>query len=320
VRAMVYDRYGGPERLRLADVPAPEPGPGEVLVRVAACSVNLSDWEYLTGRPAYARLAGLRRPRAGRRVLGSDVVGHVVRLGEGVAAGDGPAVGQRVMADVVTRGGGFAELACLPASVCTPVPDGLGDEAAACLPQAGAIAVQGTAGVAAGQRVLLNGAGGGSGTLALQLALAAGAHVTAVDNAAKLDFLTGLGAHEVLDHRVSDFAATGRRWDLVLDLVATRGPRRVAAVVAAGGRYRAVGGPLRVVVPLALAGPFTGGRVGVLAVRTGAAETAQAAALAARGALRPVVEDVLALERLPEALARTGAGAVRGKLVIRPNG
>ncbi|WP_369812553.1 alcohol dehydrogenase catalytic domain-containing protein, partial [Kineosporia sp. A_224] len=81
---MVYDRYGGPERLRLADVPAPEPGRGEVLVRVTACSVNLSDWEYLTGSPAYARLAGLRRPRAGRRVLGSDVVGQVVRLGEGV--------------------------------------------------------------------------------------------------------------------------------------------------------------------------------------------------------------------------------------------
>jgi NADPH:quinone reductase-like Zn-dependent oxidoreductase len=224
------------------------------------------------------------------------------------------------LADVVTRRGGFAELACLPAEVCTPVPAGLDDEVAACLPQAGVIAVQGMAGVAAGQRVLLNGAGGGSGTLALQLARAAGAHVTAVDNAGKLDWLTGLGADEVVDHRRDDFAASGRRWDLVLDLVATRGPRRIAAVVAEGGRYRAVGGPVRVLVRLALAGPLTGGRVGMLVVRTGAAETARVAALAEQGALRPVIEEVLPLERLPEALARTGAGTVKGKLVIRPAG
>ena len=150
MRAMVYDRYGGPEGLRPADLPEPEPGPGEVLVRVAACSVNLSDWENLTGRPAYARLGGLRRPR--RRVLGSDVVGHVVRLGPGVD--DGPAVGERVMADVVMRGGGFAELARLPAAACTPVPAGLSDDVAACLPQSGPIAVQGMEGVAAGRRVL----------------------------------------------------------------------------------------------------------------------------------------------------------------------
>ena len=102
--------------------------------------------------------------------------------------------------------------------------------------------------------------------------------------------------------------------------MATRGPRRVAAVVAEGGRYRAVGGPVGALLPVALAGPLTGGRVGMLVVRTGAAQTARVAALAEQGALRPLVEEVLPLERLPEALARTGAGTVRGKLVVRPNG
>ncbi len=315
MRAMVYDRYGGPAGLRMADLPDPVPHRGEVLVRVAACSVNLSDWEALTGSPAYARLGGLRRPR--RHVLGSDVVGEVVGIGEGV---DGLAPGQRVMADVVMRRGGFAELVRLPAAVCAPVPEGLSDETAACLPQAGPIALQGMSGVRAGQRVLLNGAGGGSGTLALQLAKAAGAHVTAVDNAGKGPWLAGLGADEVIDYCAADFAASGRTWDLLLDLVATRGPRRVAAAVADGGRYRAVGGAVRVILPLALARTWTGGRVGVLAVRTGAAETARAAEAAVRGRLEPLVEDVLPLERLPQALARTGAGSVRGKLVVRPNG
>jgi hypothetical protein len=159
MRAIVYDRYGGPEQLRLDDLPAPSPRRGEVVVAVLACSLNLSDWEYLTGEPAYARLAGLFRPR--QRVLGSDIVGKVVAVGPGVTD---LAVGQRVMADVVMQRGGLAELSRLPAAACAPVPQGLSDELAACLPQAGAIAAQGMEGVAAGERVLINGAGGGSGT------------------------------------------------------------------------------------------------------------------------------------------------------------
>lgn len=313
MRAIVYDRYGGPEVLRAAELPDPVPAAGEVLVRVSACSFNLSDWEALTGRPAYARLGGLRRPR--RPVLGSDVVGEVLAVGPDVV---GVAPGQRVMADVVSRRGGFAELAVLPAAVCAVVPDALDDVTAACLPQSGPIALQGTDGVRSGQRVLVNGAGGGAGTLAIQLALAAGAHVTAVDNAGKLAWLTALGAHEVVDHRAVDVTATGRTWDLVLDLVATRGPRRVSRVVADGGRYRAVGGKVRYVLPLALAQTWTRGRVGVLLVRTGADETARAAAAAVEGRLRPLVDEVVPLAEVPRAVARVGAGEVRGKVVVRP--
>lgn len=317
MKAVVQDRYGGPEHLRLAAVPVPGPGEGEIRVRVLACGVNLSDWEYLVGSPAYARLAaGFLRP--GRPVLGSDIVGVVDRPGPGV---EGFAPGDRLMGDVVMTRGGFAEYACVPAGHMVPVPEALSDEVAACLPQAAAIAVSGTEGVGMGTRLLINGAGGGSGTMALQLAKAAGAEVTAVDNAGKLDWLSSLGADEVIDYRRTDFADTGREWDVILDMVATRGPGRVARVLAPGGRYRAVGGHARILLALVLGGRLRrgGGRsIGVLLVPSGAEMTARVAHMAVEGRLAPHLEEVLPLEGVPEALSRTGKGEVKGKLVIRP--
>lgn len=317
MKAVVHHRYGGPEVLGLAAVPMPEPGRGEVRVRVLACSVNLSDWEAVTGRPAYARAGGLRRPR--HPVPGSDVVGEVDALGPEAA---GFSVGDRVVADVVLRRGGFAEFACLPVRDCAAVPEELSDEAAACLPQSGAIAVQGMAGVSAGQRVLVNGAGGGSGTFALQLATAAGAHVTAVDNAGKQQWLRDLGAETVLDHRRDDFTRTGERYDRILDLVASRGPREVARALAPGGTYRAVGGDVATLVSIGLLGaamrPLAGKRIGILAVRTSGEVTAGLTRLAVEGRLRPVIDEVVALEGVPDALARVGRGEVRGKIVVRP--
>ena len=305
---------GGPEVLRLSDVAAPRPRRGEILVQVLACGVNLSDWEALTGDPAYARMGGLFRP--GRPILGSDIVGRVLELGAGVT---GFRPGQRVMADVVTRRGGFAEQAVLPAAQCAVVPEDLSDTVAAALPQPGVIALQGMASVLAGQRVLINGAGGGSGTLALQLAKAAGAHVTVVDNDAKIAWLAGRGADQGLDYRSRDFTAIGQRWDVILDLVATRPATAISRALAPGGRYRAVGGRVRVILPLALKGLVNKRRgIGVLAVHTGAAETAEVAARAVAGELTPAIHAVLPLDQVPQAMADLGAGRVLGKLVIRP--
>jgi NADPH:quinone reductase-like Zn-dependent oxidoreductase len=181
MKAVLQDRHGGPEYLRLTDLPVPEPEAGEIRVRVRACAVNLSDWEFLTGSPVYARMVGgVFRPK--RPVLGSDIVGVVDKLGPGVTRFR---TGERIMGDVVMTRGGFAEFAIVPATQVVPVPESLSDGIAACLPQAGAIAVSGTEGVGPGTRFLINGAGGGSGTMALQLAKAAGAVVTAVDNAGK---------------------------------------------------------------------------------------------------------------------------------------
>ena len=317
MKAVIQDRYGGPEHLRLADIPVPEPGKAQIRVRVLACAVNLSDWEYLVGSPLYARLVGgLVKPK--RPVLGSDIVGIVDKLGPSAT---GFSIGDRVMGDLVMVRGGFAEYACVPVAGMVRVPDGLSDEIAACLPQAGGIAVAGTAGVKTGDRLLINGAGGGSGTMALQLAKAAGAHVTAVDNAGKVDWLKSLGADEVIDYREQDFARTGARWDRILDMVATRGPGQIARALSHGGTYRALGGNVRILLLLLFGGllfRFQKKSIAMLMVPSGRTLTARVARMASEGKLAPQLEEVLPLSSVPEALRRTGLGEVKGKLVIRP--
>lgn len=318
MKAIVQNRYGGPDGLRLADLPIPEPGKGQIRVAVLACGVNLSDWEYLIGSPFYARMVGgLLRPK--HPVLGSDIVGRVDALGPGVT---GFAPGQRVMGDLVMRRGGFADYACVSARDMVAVPDDLGDDIAACLPQPAGIAIAGTQGLKPGDRLLINGAGGGSGTIALQLARAAGVHVTAVDNAGKIDWLRSLGADEVIDYRLRDFTETGQTWDRILDMVATRGPARIARALAPGGTYRALGGDVATLLALVLGGLAwrpRGKSIGMLMVPAGRELTAQAARLAAAGTITPHLESVLPLSAVPEALRRTGQGEVKGKLVIRPD-
>ena len=142
MRAIAYDRYGGPEELHAADLPVPTAGPGRMLVEVVATSVNLSDWESLRGSPAYARFGGLRRPA--RRVLGSDIAGRVTALGSGV---EGFAVGDEVYGDNLDLGGGFAEFAVVSAKAFAHKPAQLTFAQAAAIPQAGAIAQYGTAGI-----------------------------------------------------------------------------------------------------------------------------------------------------------------------------
>lgn len=317
MKAIIQDRYGGPEHLRLADIAVPEPAQSQVRVRVLACAVNLSDWEYLIGSPFYARLVGgIMKPK--HQVLGSDIVGVVDKLGSNVTEFQ---IGDRIMGDLVMVRGGFAEYACVAASEMVRVPDGLSDEIASCLPQAGGIAVAGTQGLQRGDTLLINGAGGGSGTMALQLAKAAGACVTAVDNADKIGWLKSLGADEVMDHREQDFVRTGRQWDRILDMVATRGPARIAPALSRGGCYRALGGRVGVLLSLVFGGlrfRLQQKSIGLLMVPSGRELTGKVAHMAAEGKLAPQLADVLPLSSVPEALQRTGLGNVKGKLVIRP--
>jgi NADPH:quinone reductase-like Zn-dependent oxidoreductase len=317
MKAIIQEAYGGPEQLRLADIPIPEPGKGQMQVKVLACGVNLSDWEYLVGAPFYARMVGgYLRPK--QPVLGSDIVGIVEKLGPDVTEFS---LGDRVMGDVVMVRGGFAQFACVTAADMVIVPEGLSDEVAACLPQAGGIAVAGTQSIQQGDRLLINGAGGGSGTMALQLAKAAGAHVTAVDNSSKIEWLKSLGADEVIDYRLDDFARSGEKWDRILDMVATRGPVQISGVLAKGGIYRALGGNVSVLLSLVFGGLFfrlQKKRIGMLLVPSGRDLTQQTARLATEEHIRPHLEAVLPLPSVPEALRRTGLGEVKGKLVINP--
>jgi len=316
VRAVVFDRYGSPDQLRVEEVPVPAPGTKQVLVEVVATSVNLSDWEGLTGSPGYARIGGLRTPA--HRVLGSDIAGRVAAVGSGVTRFQ---VGDEVYGDNLGLMGGFAEFAVAPEAALARKPHELSFAEASTLPQAGAIALQGTARAREGSRVLINGAGGGAGSFAIQLARRSGAHVTGVDNAGKLDFMRELGADEVIDYRREDFTRR-EPYDLVLDLVAHRSVFAYRRALARGGHYLCVGGTvrtlLRVVTVGAALGLLTGRRLGVLVVRPGPAHFEPIAERCIAGDLRIHIDRTFPLEELPQALTYVGRGRALGKVVVTP--
>ena len=315
MKAVVQDRYGGPDVLRVQEVPTPSPAAGQVLVRVAATSVNLSDWEGLRGSPAYARIGGLRRPR--HATLGSDIAGVVEAVGRGVARFQ---PGDEVYGDNLQHMGGFAEYAVAPESALALKPVELTFAEASTIPQAGPIALQGTSVAGAGDRVLINGAGGGSGAFAIQQAKRLGAHVTGVDNAHKQEFMRALGADEVIDYRSDDFTVGHGQYDLILDLVAHRSVFAYRRALAPGGRYRCVGGSvpalLRVLTVGVAAGLVTGRRLGVLVVKPGPAHFQPIAELCVSGQMDIHIDRTFTLDEVPEALAHVGEGRSLGKVVI----
>ncbi|WP_390889934.1 NAD(P)-dependent alcohol dehydrogenase [Dactylosporangium aurantiacum] len=268
----------------------------------------------MRGTPLYSRIGGLRAPA--RRTLGSDIAGWVDAVGSGVTRFR---PGDEVYGDNLALKGGFAEYAIAPESVLAVKPSGLTFVEASTIPQAGVIAWQGTHGTRAGQRVLVNGAGGGSGAFAMQLAKRLGAHVTGVDNAGKLDFMRSLGADEVIDYRSEDFTRRGP-YDLILDLVAHRSVFAYRRALAPGGRYRCVGGSvsalLRVLTVGSLAGLLTRRRLSVLAVKEGPAHFAPVAERCVAGDLRIHIDRTFTLDEVPEALARVGEGHALGKVVV----
>ena len=314
MRAVVYDKYGPPDVLRVDEVPVPSPSAKQVLVAVAATSVNLSDWEGLRGAPMYARFGGLRVPS--RRTLGSDIAGRVEAVGSGVTRFR---PGDEVYGDNLALMGGFAEYALASESALAHKPEALTFAEASTLPQSGAIALQGTAGIVPGQRILINGAGGGTGSFAIQLAKSAGAHVIGVDNAGKLDFMRSLGADEVVDYRSQDFTHLEPA-DLVLDLVAHRSVFAYRRALARGGRYLCVGGSmralLRVVTLGAILGRLTGRRLGILIVKQGPPHFEPLAERCIAGDVQIHIHRTFRLDELPQALAEVGEGRALGKVVV----
>lgn len=316
MKAVVYDRYGSPDVLRVDDIPVPSPSAKQVLIEVAATSINLSDWEGLTGSPGYARIGGLRTPR--RRVLGSDIAGRVASVGSEVTRFR---VGDEVYGDNLGLMGGFAEYAVAPESVLAHKPQELTFTEASTLPQAGAIALQGMARARHGQRVLINGAGGGSGSFAIQLAKLSGAHVTAVDNAVKLDYMRELGADDVVDYRSQDFTRL-EPYNLVLDLVAHRSVFAYRRALVRGGRYYCVGGAVRTLLRILTIGAFasviTGRRMGLLVVKEGPTHFQPLAERCVAGDVRIHIDRTFALDEVPQALAHVGEGRALGKVVVTP--
>lgn len=315
MRAAVVDRYGPPSVARVATVADPVPRRGEVLVRIAAASVNSGDARirgarFPAGLGALARLGlGMRRPR--RRVLGTAFAGVVAAVGEGVT---GPVAGDRVCGTSGFRMGAHAELIAVPAGSAVPVPDGVTLEDAASAIFGGTTALHylhELGAVRAGERVLVVGASGAVGTMAVQLARIAGAEVTGVCSAANAGLVRSLGADEVLDHREAGVAGLGPRFDVVLDAVGTLGARSGRRLLAPGGRLLLAVAGLRDM--LAARGP----------VRAGSApdrpeDVATLVGLLDRGELRAVTEAVLPLDRIAEAHERVDSGRKVGALLVAP--
>jgi len=318
MKAVVYTRYGPPDVLRVTNVATPVPKDNEVLVRVAAVSLNASDWEVLRGKPLYSRIGGPFRPR--HHILGSDIAGRVEAAGRQVTRFR---PGQDVFADILSSMGGFAEYVCVPEAAVVPMPPGLTYEQAAALPQAGAIALQGIQDkgqVRPGHKVLINGAGGGSGMYAIQLAKLNGAEVTGVDNAEKLEFMRSLGADHVIDYTRDDFTRTGRTYDLIVDVAAHHPAFAYQRSLMRGGRYLYVGGSVPTLLQVLLIGPVIGRAEGkkirLLAVRQGAQHLAPIVELCQTGKIATVIDRRYRLTQVPEALRYLGEGHAKGKVIV----
>jgi NADPH:quinone reductase-like Zn-dependent oxidoreductase len=318
MKAVVYTRYGPPDVLRLTDVETPVPKDNEVLVKVHAVSLNRSDWEALRGKPLYSRVTGPFRPR--HHILGSDIAGRVEAAGRNTTLFR---PGDAVFADILNHMGGFAEYVCVPESVLARLPAGMAYEEAAALPQAGAIALQGIRDrgqVQPGQKVLINGAGGGSGMYAVQLAKLHGAEVTGVDNQEKLAFIRALGADHAIDYTREDFTRNGRTYDLILDLAAHRPAFAYKRSLTPGGRYLYVGGSaatlLQVLLIGSLPGRAAGKQIRLLVVRLGAQHLAPLVELCQAGKLATVIDRRYRLSEVPEALRYLGDGHAKGKVVV----
>ncbi|WP_454195075.1 NAD(P)-dependent alcohol dehydrogenase [Nocardia sp. Marseille-Q1738] len=319
--AIAAPRYGSSEVLRTEVVPRPVAGNGEVLVRVRAAAVCKGDVHLLTGKPYAIRLGfGLRRPKY--RIIGHDLAGEVVEIGAGVA---GFARGDVVFGAVDS--GAFAEYVSVPVERLAHVPTDLAVEEVAALPDSGMTALQGlrdVGGLRAGQTVLINGASGGVGTSAVQIAKALGAEVTAVCSTRHIEMLRSLGADRVIDYTTTDFTREEHRYDVLLDLVGNRSLTACRRVLAPKGVFVSSAGapggnwlgPVLWVATVVLTGLVVSQTMRPLLMRPRRAELEFLAGLAAEGKLRPVIERRFALAEAAAAVAHVADGHAHGKTVI----
>jgi NADPH:quinone reductase-like Zn-dependent oxidoreductase len=325
MKALVQDVYGTSEVLRIEDVDRPSAAAGEVLVRIAAASVNAADWHIMRGEPRIARLMdrnifGRKGPR--QRIRGRDFAGTIEAVGPGVT---GWQVGDAVLGEDDAT---LAEYAAVPTGCLARKPDALSFEAAAALPLAALTAdlclTQGR--LEAGQRVLIVGASGGVGTFAVQLAARRGATVTAVCSTRNVDLVSTLGAREIVDYTREDFTRAGQSYDVVLDLVGNRSLRDLRRVVAPGGRLVLSGGgnpghgrylgPIGLMARAGLFGRLLGVRVRIPRAAPDAERLTELAGMAARGEIRPVLDRTYPLAEAVAAMRHLEVEHARGKIVV----
>jgi NADPH:quinone reductase-like Zn-dependent oxidoreductase len=315
MKAFLYEKYGPPETLRMAEVEKPAPHADEVLVKVLGLSVNPADWHSMRGKPLFSRLTlGLVRPK--HKILGVDIAGQVDAVGSGVTRFQ---PGDEVYANLLDHGyGGFAEYVSVPGDVMSLKPANLSFEEAAAVPMAAVTALQGLrhhGAIQPVQKVLVNGASGGVGTFAVQIAKSYGAEVTGVTSTRNIDLVRSLGADHVVDYTTTDFARTGRRYDLILDTVGNRSVSDLRRALAEGGKA-AVSGFTSVAK---LMGPsLRGGKdIGMVEAHVTTKDLELLSALIEAGKVRPQIDRRYPFAEIPAAIAYLEQGRARGKVVVR---
>jgi NADPH:quinone reductase-like Zn-dependent oxidoreductase len=320
MKAIVYTEYGSPDVLQLKEVAKPTPKDDEVLVKVHATSLNAADFENLRGTWS-ARFGGPIRPM--NKILGTDLAGTVEAVGANVKKYQ---PGDEVWGDLSFPYGfgTFAEYVCVSEKALALKPASMTFEEASTYPQAGIIPLQtlrDKAQIQPSEQVLINGAGGGQGTFAVQIAKMYGAEVTGVDSAEKLDLLRSIGADHVLDYRQTDYTRSGERYDVIFDVVAHRSVFDYRRALKPGGMFFIVGGSfssfLQVLILGALISRIEEKRLGLNVYESNNEEDLlELAALFEAGKVVPVIDRYYPLSEVPEALRYLEDGHALGKVVI----
>ena len=314
MRAFLWETYGPPESLRLAEIDTPAPGAGEALVKVLATSVNPADWHSMRGKPVFSRATlGLLRPK--HRVLGVDVSGRVEAVGTGVTRF---VPGDEVYANLLDHGyGGFAEYVSAPVDVMSSKPANLSFEEAAAVPMAGVTALQGLrhhGAIRPGQRVLVNGGSGGVGTFAVQIGKADGAEVTGVTSTRNVDLVRSLGADHVVDYTTTDFTVGGPGYDFILDTIGNRSAADLRRALGAGGKATVVGfTSMAKLMNLSLRG---GKDITMVSAHVATKDLELLSELIEAGKVRPQIDRRYPFAEIPAAIAYLEQGHARGKVVV----
>ena len=317
MKAIIYTEYGGPEVLQLAEVDKPVPADDEVLVKVYAASVNDWDWGLLQPDLFNRLMSGMSKPK--RQIVGSDIAGRVELVGKNVKKFR---KGDEVFGDLSGRWGGFAEYVCAPEKSLVLKSPGMSFQEAAAIPQAGMLMVQGLIDkgkIQPGEKVLINGAGGGVGTFGVQIAKLYDTEVTAVDSADKLDMLRSLGATYVIDYRQEDFTKNGKQYDLILDAKTNRSVFDYLRALAPRGRYMTVGGDLGKILLIFLMAPlisiFSKKKIRLVVLKANK-DLEYMKELYESGKVKPIIDGRYKLEDVPEAFRLFARAGHKGKIVI----
>ena len=317
LKAIVYTKYGGPEVLQLKEIEKPSPKDDEVLIKVHSVSINDWDFGLLEGDLINRLLNGLLKPK--RKILGSDIAGRIEAVGKNVTRFK---IGDDVYGDVSGYWGGFAEYTCAREKSLALKPAAMRFEEAAAIPQAAMLAVQGLIDkgkIKPGQKLLINGAGGGVGTFAVQIAKLYGVEITGVDSTNKLNMLRSMGFDHVIDYTIEDFTKNGQCYDLILDVKTNRSILDYTRALSPNGIYVTVGGSMGRLFQSLILGPWismiTKKHIRIVALKTNK-DLLYINELFEAGKIKPVIDGPYKLNDFVEAFRLFGKAAHKGKVVI----